>query len=62
MVLLSVVIVGSLTGITLGLIEHFENDVPSVQKLLDQAMQLIDQARGGFRNSLPVICRSTPSR
>ena len=45
-VLLSVVIVGVLTGFTLGIIEHFENDVPSVQALLDQAMQLIDQARG----------------
>jgi predicted PurR-regulated permease PerM len=45
-VILSAVIVGALTGLTLGIIEHFENDVPSVQKLLDQAMQLIDQARG----------------
>ncbi len=45
-VILSTVIVGALTGLTLGVIEHFENDVPSVQKLLDQAMQLIDQARG----------------
>ena len=45
-VLLSVVIVGALTGLTLGIIEHFENDVPSVQNLLDQAMQLIHQARG----------------
>jgi predicted PurR-regulated permease PerM len=45
-VILSVVIVGVLTGFTLGIIEHFENDVPSVQKLLDQAMQLMDQARG----------------
>ncbi|WJF89937.1 AI-2E family transporter [Paraburkholderia bonniea] len=44
-VLLSVLIVGSLTGLTLGIIQHFENDVPSVQKLLNQAMQLVDQAR-----------------
>jgi len=45
-VILSVVIVGVLTGFTVAIIEHFENDVPSVQKLLDQAMSLIDQARG----------------
>jgi predicted PurR-regulated permease PerM len=43
---LSIIIVGTLTGFTIGIIEHFEHDVPSVQKLLDQAMQLIDQARG----------------
>ncbi|MCP2085698.1 UNVERIFIED_ORG: putative PurR-regulated permease PerM [Paraburkholderia sediminicola] len=57
-VILSAVIVGALTGLTLGIIEHFENDVPSVQKLLDQAMQLIDQARGRIpqfvANYLPV--------
>ncbi|CAD6544646.1 AI-2E family transporter [Paraburkholderia sabiae] len=45
-VILSVVIVGALTGFTVAVIEHFEKDVPSVQKLLDQAMSLIDQARG----------------
>jgi predicted PurR-regulated permease PerM len=44
-VILSVVIVGVLTGFTVAVIEHFESDVPSVQKLLDQAMSLIDQAR-----------------
>lgn len=57
-VILSAVIVGALTGLTLGIIEHFENDVPSVQKLLDQAMQLIDEARGRIpqfiANYLPV--------
>ncbi|MDE1179636.1 hypothetical protein [Paraburkholderia sp.] len=57
-VILSAVIVGVLTGLTVGIIEHFENDVPSVQKLLDQAMQLIDQARGRIpqfiASSLPV--------
>lgn len=57
-VFLSAVIVGALTGLTLGIIEHFENDVPSVQRLLDQAMQLIDQARGRIpqfiASSLPV--------
>src|SRR6201996_39015 len=45
-VMLSTVIVGALTGITLGIVSRIENDVPSVQHLLDQAMQLIDQARG----------------
>src|ERR1700753_3104779 len=45
-VILATVIVGALTGLTLGIIEHFENDVPSVHALLDQAMQLIHQARG----------------
>ncbi len=45
-VILSAVIVGALTGFTVAIIEHFEKDVPSVQKLLDQAMSLIDQARG----------------
>jgi predicted PurR-regulated permease PerM len=57
-VILSTVIVGALTGLTLGIISHFENDVPSVQALLDQAMQLIDQARGRIpqfvANYLPV--------
>src|ERR1700761_1109513 len=57
-VILATVIVGALTGLTLGIIEHFENDVPSVQKLLDQAMQLIDEARGRIpqfvANYLPV--------
>jgi predicted PurR-regulated permease PerM len=43
---LSAVIVGVLVGFAAGIIEHFEHDVPSVQKLLDQSMQLIDQARG----------------
>ncbi|HEY2024111.1 AI-2E family transporter [Paraburkholderia sp.] len=45
-VFLSAVIVGALTGITLGILSRIENDVPSVQNLLDQAMQLIDEARG----------------
>jgi predicted PurR-regulated permease PerM len=45
-VILSAVIVGVLSAFTVAIIEHFESDVPSVQKLLDQAMSLIDQARG----------------
>ncbi len=45
-VLVSAVIVGVLTGITIGIIEHFEDDVPSVQKMLTQMMAFVDQARG----------------
>lgn len=44
-VLLSIVVVGGLAGITIGLIEHFENTVPNIQNLLDQVMQMVDQAR-----------------
>jgi predicted PurR-regulated permease PerM len=51
-VLLSAAIVGALTGITIGIIEHFEQDVPSVQKLLEQMMQLVDQARGRIPPSI----------
>ncbi|SEA09096.1 AI-2E family transporter [Paraburkholderia sartisoli] len=51
-VLLSAVIVGGLTGVTIGIIEHFEQDVPSVQKLLEQMMQLVDQARGRIPSSI----------
>ena len=57
-VILAVVIVGVLTGLVIGIIDHFEGDVPSVQFLLDQAMQLIDEARGRIpqfvANYLPV--------
>jgi predicted PurR-regulated permease PerM len=57
-VLLSVLIVGALTGVTIGIIEHFESDVPSVKRLLDQAMSIIEQARGripqSIANYLPV--------
>jgi predicted PurR-regulated permease PerM len=45
-VLLSIVVVGVLAALTIGIIEHFENTVPNVQNLLDQVMQMIDQARG----------------
>jgi predicted PurR-regulated permease PerM len=65
-VILSTVIVGALTGLTLGIIEHFENDVPSVHALLDQAMQLIDQARGRIpqfvANYLPVDAEQMKSK
>ncbi|RQH04587.1 AI-2E family transporter [Paraburkholderia dinghuensis] len=45
-VLVSIVIVGVLTGLTVGVIEHFEDDVPSVQKVMSQMMVFVDQARG----------------
>ena len=44
-VLLSILIVGALTGVTVGVIEHFEDDVPSVQKVMGQMMVFVDQAR-----------------
>jgi predicted PurR-regulated permease PerM len=44
-VLLSIVIVGVLTGLTVGIIEHFEDDVPSVQTVMAQMMVFVDQAR-----------------
>jgi predicted PurR-regulated permease PerM len=45
-VLVSIVIVGVLTGLTVGIIEHFEDDVPSVQTVMGQMMAFVDQARG----------------
>jgi len=45
-VLVSIVIVGGLTGVTVGIIQHFENDVPGVQKVMSQMMAFVDQARG----------------
>jgi predicted PurR-regulated permease PerM len=45
-VLVSILIVGLLTGLIVGVIEHFEDDVPSVQKVMGQMMAFIDQARG----------------
>jgi len=51
-VLLSAAIVGALTGVTIGIIEHFEQDVPSVQKLLEQMMPLVDQARARIPPSI----------
>lgn len=44
-VLLATVIVGTLTGLTVGIIHHFESDVSSMQKVFDQIMQFIDKAR-----------------
>jgi predicted PurR-regulated permease PerM len=45
-VLVSILIVGVLTGLIVGVIEHFESDVPSVQKVMGQMMAFVDQARG----------------
>jgi predicted PurR-regulated permease PerM len=44
-VLLSAVIIGGLTGATIATIEHFEHDVPSLQKLLDQLLTITSHAR-----------------
>jgi predicted PurR-regulated permease PerM len=44
-VLLSIVVVGLLAALTIGIIEHFENTVPNIQDLLGQVMQMVDQAR-----------------
>ncbi|WP_250450221.1 hypothetical protein [Caballeronia sp. ATUFL_M2_KS44] len=44
-VLISAIIIGGLTGATVATIEHFERDVPSMQKLLDQLMTITSHAR-----------------
>jgi len=44
--LLATLIVGALIGLTIGVIQHAENDVPGMQKLMTQMMALIDQTRG----------------
>ncbi|KVD33679.1 AI-2E family transporter [Burkholderia ubonensis] len=57
-VLLSVAIVGALTGLTIGIIEHFEHAVPNLQGLLGQLMQIVEQTRARtpawIANLLPV--------
>ncbi|MBN3740526.1 MULTISPECIES: hypothetical protein [Burkholderia] len=57
-VLLSIAIVGALTGLTIGIIEHFERTVPNLQSLLDQLMQIVEQTRARtpawIANLLPV--------
>ncbi len=57
-VLISAIIVGALTGATLGTIEHIEHDYPSLQKLLDQLMNITSSARlsvpDWITNYLPV--------
>lgn len=44
-VVMATVIVGGLTGLAIGLIEHFEHAVPNLESLLGQVMQIVDQAR-----------------
>ncbi len=57
-VLLSATIVGSLAGLTVGVIEHFEHTVPNLQSLLGQLMQIVEQTRARtpawIANLLPV--------
>ncbi|MBN3818948.1 hypothetical protein G3N57_21035 [Paraburkholderia sp. Se-20369] len=57
-VLLSITIVGALTGLTIGIIEHFEHTVPNLQGLLGQLMQIVEQTRARtpawIANLLPV--------
>jgi predicted PurR-regulated permease PerM len=57
-VIIATIIVGGLTGATIALINHFERDVPSVQKLLDQLMMITSHARlrvpDWIANYLPV--------
>ncbi|BAX58802.1 MULTISPECIES: AI-2E family transporter [Burkholderia cepacia complex] len=57
-VLLAIAIVGALTGLTIGIIEHFERTVPNLQSLLDQLMQIVEQTRARtpawIANLLPV--------
>lgn len=57
-VLLSVAIVGALTGLTIGIMEHFEHTVPNLQSLLGQLMQIVEQTRARtpawIANLLPV--------
>lgn len=44
-VILATVVVGGLTGLAIGMIEHFEHTVPNIQSLLEQVMQIVEQAR-----------------
>lgn len=57
-VILSVVIVGGLTGGTIAVINYFQRDVPTLQGLLDQLMMVTTHARlqvpGWIANYLPV--------
>jgi predicted PurR-regulated permease PerM len=44
-VVIAAVVVGALAGLTIGVTEHFQHTVPNIQNLLDQVMQIVDQAR-----------------
>jgi predicted PurR-regulated permease PerM len=50
--LLSAVIVGGLTGLIVGVIEHFRHDVPSIQRLFGQLLQFTDEIRTRLPESL----------
>jgi predicted PurR-regulated permease PerM len=57
-VILATAVVGGLTGLSIGLVEHLEHTVPNIQYLLGQVMQMIEQARSRapewFSTMLPV--------
>lgn len=44
-VILATVVVGGLTSLAIGMIEHFAHAVPNIQSLLEQVMQIVEQAR-----------------
>jgi predicted PurR-regulated permease PerM len=44
-VVIAGVVVGGLGALCIGIVEHFEHTVPNIQNLLDQVMQIVDQAR-----------------
>jgi predicted PurR-regulated permease PerM len=44
-VVIAGVVVGGLASLTIGISEHFAHTVPNIQSLLDQVMQIVDQAR-----------------
>jgi predicted PurR-regulated permease PerM len=50
--LLSAIIVGGLTGAIVFAIGHFRQDVPSIQRLSGQLLQLLDQIRGRLPESV----------
>ena len=57
-VALSTLIIGALSLAILGVIEHFRRDVPDVQRLLAQLMQIVDASRarlpGWLQGKIPV--------
>lgn len=44
-VIVASVVVGGLTSLAIGMIEHFAHTVPNIQSLLEQVMQIVEQAR-----------------
>ncbi len=57
-VILSTIIVGTLTSLTIAIADHFEHIAPNMQSLLGQLMHIVDQARARMpawlANPLPV--------